>query len=651
MTNSWTPPDTQREWEQARRTAFVQDILSAFTEQEVDLLPFEKVRQKLQLRDARYLGLQDAPLDHIVGSVGRYQDFTRAFFPRRGVVRDRWRKIARLTATIDGRLPPVELYKVGEVYFVRDGNHRISAARQQKLTSIEAYVWEYETRVPLDVDTTAVDLVRKAAHTAFLQQTDVDQFLCDDMRIELSQPDAYEDLLHESKIFQRSLSRIDDREVPFAEAVGLWCEMSYTPIIEITRERDILREFPGRTEADLYLWLSRNQEELETRYEHQVLIDEAADDLAERFGQRPSAARRVAQTVGRMAGGVGELGSRLARNIALSSITHEDDSVASALLAPVRRVAENRLPCRFQGTTRGEWDIWCGDLGERLWELLGVGNHPWQPFDSEGLNAEVEEQVEVDGLWRELIWLSVDQDLRLPVYLFRPQEGNGPRPAVVISPGHGTIDQTIGLEDSCQQANALELARAGFITLAVEPRGFGLLDAVNHVQIDAAARLVGRTWYGLLIHDTMRTIDYLQTRPDVDSNRIGMAGIGAGSAVAMYTAVLDQRIQAAFVSSYLNKYVSASLEDEHCPCDTIPGILRYADMGDVAALIAPRPVMFVHGRNDPTGNLGARQSFAIVRHVYHLLGVPRQARMIEPEGMGHVFDNELAVGWLRRWLG
>ena len=119
----------------------------------------------------------------------------------------------------------------------------------------------------------------------------------------------------------------------------------------------------------------------------------------------------------------------------------------------------------------------------------------------------------------------------------------------------------------------------------------------------------------------------------------------------MYTAALDDRVQVALVSSYLGQYVVTSLDEEHCPCNDIPGILRYAEMGDVAALIAPRPVMFVNGRRDPTTGPGARESFATVRHLYRFLGVPRRARLIEPEGMGHYFDNQLAIGWLRRWMG
>ena len=101
---------------------------------------------------------------------------------------------------------------------------------------------------------------------------------------------------------------------------------------------------------------------------------------------------------------------------------------------------------------------------------------------------------------------------------------------------------------------------------------------------------------------------------------------------------------------YLGKYVVTSLDEDHCPCNDIPGMLHWAEMGDVAALIAPRPVMFVNGRRDPASNPSARESFAIAHHVYRLLGVPRRARFIEPEDMGHYFDNQLAINWFRRWL-
>jgi dienelactone hydrolase len=426
--------------------------------------------------------------------------------------------------------------------------------------------------------------------------------------------------------------------------------MQYAPIVEIIRHREILQEFPGRTEADLYLWLRRNQEELEVRYGRQVLMEEAADDLFRRFGERPSPARHARQAVRRAVEGVTELSDRLVERIVLTDDARENDKVASALVAPIRRVAIATPPYRFQGTTVEGWEAWHAEFRGRLKDLLGVRVHPRQARDARAFEVIVEEKVRVGELRRELIWLNAKEGLRVPVYLFRPAKAENPQPAIVVFPGHGTIDQTAGLEESPQQANALELARAGFVTLTVEPRGFGRLGAVDHLQIDAIARLVGRTWYGMLVQDGMRAIDYLLTRQEVDPARIGATGIGAGGALAMYATILDDRIRAALVSGYLGGYLASSLDKEHCPCTDIPGILRYGEMGDVAALIAPRPVMFVNGRLDPTTNPKTRESFSIVSHLYQVLGVRRHARLIEPEEMGHYFDSQLAIGWFSRWF-
>ncbi len=277
-------PLESRKWKQARQAAFVQEVLAVFTQRPAGLLSFEQVQKKLQLDNMHYLDQQDVPLEQIVGSVGRYYDFTRAFFPREDRLQDRWQRIERLVTT--GRdLPPIELYKVGQVYFVRDGNHRVSVARQHKMPTIQAYVWEYETHVPLEPDSNVDDLLCRTAHAAFLERTHIDG-LCPDLDIKLTQPDGYADLLYEIEAFQRIISEIDGREVSFDEAVTLWHQIRYIPITEIIRERYVLQEFPGRTEADLYLWLCRNREELEAHYEHHVFLHQAADDLAERFGER-----------------------------------------------------------------------------------------------------------------------------------------------------------------------------------------------------------------------------------------------------------------------------------------------------------------------------------------------------------------------------
>ena len=639
--------DTQ-EWNQARRAAFAQDALATLARRPSDLLPFEEVRQKLRLHHKRYLGLQDVPLDQIVGSVGRYRDFTRAFFPRQEGLQDRWRRIERLV-TSGGGLPPVELFKVGQVYFVHDGNHRVSVARQSKAPAIEAYVWEYETRVPLDPDTDVRDLWGKAAKAAFLERTNLDR-LCPDVHVELTHPDGYEDLLYEIEAYRQALSQIDEREVPFDEAVTSWCEMQYTPVVGLIQQRNTIEEFPNRTAADMYLWLRRNWEELEVRYGERVQMEEAADDLARRFSEKLSPVGRFLKNAERLVKGVRAAGGRLMESIVPAPQAQEDDTVATALMASVRRVATATPPYRFQGTTLPEWEAWRTEFRERLWGLLGVGNRPWQPYSPAELRAKVEESTTIDGLRRELVWLHTEEDLRVPAFLFLPAEDDEPRPTIIVFPGHGTIAQTAGLQESYQRSNALELARAGYVTLTMELRGFGSLDSIGHLQIDAAARLVGRTWYGMIVQDAMRAVDYLLTRPEVDPTRIGATGIGSGGALTLYTAALDDRVRAALVNSYLGKYVITCLDEEHCPCNDIPGILRYAEMGDVAALLAPRPSMFVNGQRDPATSHAARESFAVARQVYSFLGVPQRTKLIEPEEMGHRFDNQLAANWFRRWF-
>ncbi|GAH15384.1 unnamed protein product, partial [marine sediment metagenome] len=139
--------ESLRDFDRSRRKAFFQTILSLIKSKSIDLLPFEEVRKQLRLRNPQYRGLQEVPLDQIVGSVGRYRDFTRTFLPRSDGLRERWATVEDRVK--EGGLPPVELYKVGDAYFVRDGNHRVSVARAQNVSDIEAFIWEYPSLVPL----------------------------------------------------------------------------------------------------------------------------------------------------------------------------------------------------------------------------------------------------------------------------------------------------------------------------------------------------------------------------------------------------------------------------------------------------------------------------------------------------------------------
>ena len=271
--------DSLRNFDSARRKAFVQKILAFFTRQSIDLLPFEQVRKQLRLRDRRYRGLQEVPLNQIMGSVGRYQDFTRTFLPRSDGLRERWAAVEDRVK--EGGLPPVELYKVGEGYFVRDGNHRISVARAQSVPDIEAFIWEYPSMVPLSPDDDLDDLLIKRGYVSFLEKTRLNK-LRPGQHIELTTPGRYRDLLEHIAVHRYYLGQKQGREFTGEEAVTSWYDNVYLPIIRAIRKQGILKRFPGRTGADLYIWISRWQHELSERYAKLVSAEEAVDNFAER---------------------------------------------------------------------------------------------------------------------------------------------------------------------------------------------------------------------------------------------------------------------------------------------------------------------------------------------------------------------------------
>jgi hypothetical protein len=247
-----------RHFSKARMQAFWQEVWALLTGKSIDLLRFEEVKQRLRLTDERYLGLREIPLDKIVGSVGRYRDFTRTFLPRTNAVRSRWQRLDALARGPEG-FPPIEVYKVGEVYFVIDGNHRVSVARQLGAKTIEAYVTELRTPVPIDENTTEKDLIQKEAYAEFLRRTRLD-VLRPEAQIILTEPDRYNQLLEHISVHRYFMGIDQQREVSWEEAVVSWYDNVYMPLVKLIREYEVLEYFPGRTEADLYAWLIKHQE-------------------------------------------------------------------------------------------------------------------------------------------------------------------------------------------------------------------------------------------------------------------------------------------------------------------------------------------------------------------------------------------------------
>ena len=271
------------DYRQARRKSFFNKVESLLTGKSADLLPLDEVRKLLPIRGQRELGAQPVPLDKIVGSEGRYRDFDRAFLPRREHTRSRWVSID-VAHYQDVPLPPVELTKIGDVYFVRDGNHRVSVARERGQEFIDAYVTELETPVPITAESDMADVRREQEYSLFLEQSQIER-LRPDANIRLTLPGGYATLLEHIAVHRWYLGEREGREVPYEEAVASWCENVYTPLVRIIREHDIVNEFPRRTEADLYLWIIEHQWYLREAY-GDIPMEEAADRFADERSER-----------------------------------------------------------------------------------------------------------------------------------------------------------------------------------------------------------------------------------------------------------------------------------------------------------------------------------------------------------------------------
>ena len=165
--------ESQEKWARARRAVLVQRVVSTFKNCSVDLIPFDEVRTRLHLSQKYRRGLEDIELAHIRDSVGRYKDFTSAFLPRRDQLRQRWERVNAIVSTQD--MPPIEVYQVGEAYFVVDGNHRVSTARQEGMKTIAAYVWEFVTPAGLSATADLDEVIVRSEYAEFLNKTHLDR--------------------------------------------------------------------------------------------------------------------------------------------------------------------------------------------------------------------------------------------------------------------------------------------------------------------------------------------------------------------------------------------------------------------------------------------------------------------------------------------
>jgi len=266
------------DFSRARFKAFLNRVRAVVSGQPTTLLSYDDIKATLHIGGPIYRGVKTVRVDEIVGSLNRYHQFDRAFLPVEDRIASRWQSVDRAFYK-EVSLPPVLLYKVGQVYFVVDGHHRVSVARQQGQEFIEAEVRECATKINITPDLKPEDLVILGEKVGFLERTHLDD-LRPEARIRLTIPDGFDRMMEHIAVHRYFMGLDLKRDISEQEAVAHWYDTVYLPVIKVIRSSRILSDFPGKTEGDLYLWVLDHQQYLA---EQEGLSLQPPDDAARNF--------------------------------------------------------------------------------------------------------------------------------------------------------------------------------------------------------------------------------------------------------------------------------------------------------------------------------------------------------------------------------
>ena len=340
----------------------------------------------------------------------------------------------------------------------------------------------------------------------------------------------------------------------------------------------------------------------------------------------------------------------------------------SVLPAMRRRFARVGRKLALRAHTTRELSEWRRKLRRKLKELTGYATMRRAP-----LKAKVTERLEAGEFVRHRVEIQTEPGVIMPFYVIRLKELEGPLPAVLCPHGHGSGGKVspAGVREIPEVAEAIKLynydyglqfARAGFVTFCPDARGFGErrepgmeLMASSCLWISNMAVPLGQTVTGMWAWDLSRLIDYVETRADCLPGGVGCAGLSGGGLQTLWLAALDERVRCAVVSGYFYGYEESLLVlHANCSCNYVPRLYEHADMGDIGALIAPRPLLIETGARDPlngpSGLRNVKSQVAVTRKAYRLLGAQKMLRHVVFDGE-HRWHGVEAVPWMKRGLG
>jgi hypothetical protein len=268
-----------QDFTKARGKAFFSRIKHFLRNENDQLMAFADVKKILKPDHEVYKGMRTVPIDHIIGSEGRYQDFTKCFFPKSEHLRMRWESIdkARLQNI---NLPPIQLYEIGDVYFVRDGNHRVSVAKAQGIEYIDAEVTSLSSEIILKPNMNLIELrsaVIEMEKKLFLEKTNFEK-ITGDKDLHFSRIGRYDEIYNHILVHKYYLNQSVEEEIPLKDAVLSWYTNIYKPIIDVVKSEQLNALFPKRTLGDFYVWIVKHWDYLKKTYNVKYTLTDAIGD-------------------------------------------------------------------------------------------------------------------------------------------------------------------------------------------------------------------------------------------------------------------------------------------------------------------------------------------------------------------------------------
>ncbi len=285
MNNSFSNTQTESDFTKVHNKALFNSIQHLLNPKEASLISFNDIKSILKPKSETYEGMKVIPINKIVGSEGRYKDFDNHFFPKSAHIRTRWEHVD--SAHLNNiNLPAILVYELGGLYFVRDGNHRVSVAKASGVEFIDAEVVSLQSEIKLKIGTTLKDMVKQVIayeKRVFYTETNFGD-ITDYWLLDFSTTGRYDEIYHHILTHKYYLNLNKDYEITLMDAINSWFNIVYMPVIQQIEKNHILRKFKHRTKSDLYVWIMKYWDEIKTKYGDDYSLDKVINDFSKKFG-------------------------------------------------------------------------------------------------------------------------------------------------------------------------------------------------------------------------------------------------------------------------------------------------------------------------------------------------------------------------------